>query len=164
LRLGQLAQLLHDRAQEAVQAGEREIRLCLDTRGAEDGVAGGALGGPRQQGRLADPRLTAQHERAALAARRSVQQPVDGGAFELTADQRAGYPLQPGRGHPPIVKAGKPSVQTDDATAEITDAAIQEAFVTYSGHERSGTRGHPARKSPRRTAFSNTAETPFVAL
>jgi hypothetical protein len=41
---------------------------------------------------------------------------------------------------------------------------IQEAFVTYSGREGLDTRWTPGPESPRRTAASRTAETPFEAL
>jgi hypothetical protein len=46
----------------------------------------------------------------------------------------------------------------------VLGCTIQEAFVTYSGREGLGTNGHLARKSPRRTAATRTAETPFETL
>ena len=114
LRRGQLAQLGHDRAQQPVQAGEGEVRLHLDTRGAEHPPRAAALRGVPQQCRLARPGLAAQHEAAALAASRDLQQPVDRGALALTADQRPGRPLELRRRHPPIVEAREHSVQTGD--------------------------------------------------
>lgn len=74
-----------------------------------------------QQCRLADPGLTTQHERAALAARRDLQQAPDCGAFALSANQRAGRPLELGRGHPTDRK-GRAPVRPVSTTGEITDA------------------------------------------
>jgi hypothetical protein len=51
----------------------------------------------------------------------------------------------------------------------VLGRTIQEAFMTYSGREVWAPKGHPARKSPRRTAASSsaassTAEKPVEAL
>src|SRR6185436_1693037 len=119
---GQVAQHVNDRTQQPVQAGEGEVRFPLDSRGAEHPTRAAALRGVPQQCRLARPGLTAQHQTAALGAGRELQQPVDRGAFALTANQRPGRPLELRRRHPPIVDPGSTGDRPAIATGEITDA------------------------------------------
>ena len=59
-----------------MQAGERELHLGLDTRGARHTAARRLLDQVFHQRRLADPRLTAEDQYPALTGPHLVQQPM----------------------------------------------------------------------------------------
>ena len=88
-----------DGPQKAVQPGEGEVGLVLHARDRRAWSSRRALGRVAEQRRLADAGLTAQHERAALAARRRFEQSVDQCAF-LRHDRRAQKLAERAQNHP----------------------------------------------------------------
>jgi hypothetical protein len=83
-------------SQQPVQAGESDVRFGLKTRGHQRGqtLIDRAAAGRLEQRRLADTRITADHERAAPVAGR--QQPlIEEGKFVLTARQRLCHRMTP---------------------------------------------------------------------
>ena len=83
-----------------MQTRERELHLGLDARGAHDAEPGRPLVHVVQQRGLADARLTAQDQHAALTVPRLVQQLIQYRAFCVAATQaqRHALPCFPGRG------------------------------------------------------------------
>ncbi len=88
LRTGKAVQPVEDRAQQLVQAREREVGLRLQTHRLEHGHVAGCRDGMAQQRGLADPRLAAQHEHLAAAGAGAVQQRLDPTALRAPAAQR----------------------------------------------------------------------------
>ena len=92
LRAGERVELPEQRRAQLMQARERDLHLRLDAAGAHDPAPRRALCDVAQEGRLADAGLPMQDQRAALAAARRVQQPVERVAFASTAQQRRRTP------------------------------------------------------------------------
>lgn len=74
-------------SQELVERCERQLRLGLDAAGGENVHALGPLAGVVEEGRLSDPGLAAQHERAATRGAGSVEQRPDDSLLGGTATQ-----------------------------------------------------------------------------
>ena len=83
----QLRQPVEQRADELVQARVRELRLRLDAERPYNPRGAGASNCVLEQGALADPGLAADDERAAPAALRLIEHPIDPSALALTADE-----------------------------------------------------------------------------
>ena len=92
LRAGKRVELLEQRRAQLMQPRERDLHLGLDAAGAHDPAPRRALCDVAQKGRLADAGFPVQDQRAALAAARRVQQPVERVAFASTAQQRRRTP------------------------------------------------------------------------
>jgi hypothetical protein len=72
---------------QLVEAGERELHLRFHPDRASDATALGAVGRIVQQRRLSDPRLSAEHDHAALSGMHRLQQPLEGRTLRTTASQ-----------------------------------------------------------------------------
>ena len=83
----QLRQPVEQGSQELVQARVRELRLGLDAERAHDLGIAGLRDGVLEQRALADPGVAADDERAAPAAPRLLEHPIDPSALALTADE-----------------------------------------------------------------------------
>ena len=92
LRAGERVEPPEQRRAQLMQAREGDLHLRLDAAGAHDPAPRRALCDVAQKGRLADAGLPMQDQRAALAAARRVQQPVERVAFASTAQQRRRTP------------------------------------------------------------------------
>ena len=77
---------IHDRAEQIVQPGVGDLRLGLESLGPKHAETRGCRG-PVQQRRLADPRFSAKHERAAPTVARGVEQRRDPRLFDRTPDE-----------------------------------------------------------------------------
>ena len=77
---------IHDRAEQIVQPGVGDLRLRLESLGSKHAETWGCRG-TFQQRCLADPRFTAQDERAAPTATRGVEQGRDSRLFDRTPDE-----------------------------------------------------------------------------
>ncbi len=96
LRAGKPGQVLQQRHAELVQGGERQLHLGLDTTGADHLQIRRGLTDVGEQRRLADPRLTDQHDRVAAAVADRGQRPVESRAFRSAAEQhRIASPVFP---------------------------------------------------------------------
>jgi len=73
----QLVDLAQCRSEQLVQRRKRELRLGLDTAGAQQVHVGGALSGVLEQRRLPDARVAAQDERAASGGACGLEQAAD---------------------------------------------------------------------------------------
>ena len=87
LDIRQLSQAAKNRPQQLVQPGERQVGLGLHPAGREHPHRPRVLPRVAKQRRLADPRLTPHHQRAATTRAGVVQQPVDGRALSLSSEQ-----------------------------------------------------------------------------
>jgi hypothetical protein len=97
LRVGQRRQPVQCRAQQVEQAREAELALRLGALHEQQAEAGGPAPGPPHQGALAGPGLAADHERAAPADPRAVDQGPDPGPLRRAAEHRC--VAVPGIGH-----------------------------------------------------------------
>jgi hypothetical protein len=90
LRLRNRVDRRERRAEELVQAGERDVDLRLHTERAERAHAVRALDGGAQQGALADARLAANHECAAAPLSCRVEHLGDPPGLTLAAEKHRG--------------------------------------------------------------------------
>jgi hypothetical protein len=79
-----------------VEPRELELGLGLDAERAHDGHPGSLGNGVFEQGRLADPGLAAQQQRAAVLAARPLEHRLDALALALTANQHRPTLTTPG--------------------------------------------------------------------
>ena len=87
LRVGKRVEPFEEWRAQLMQSRERDLHLGLDAAGAHDAASRRTLDDVLQKGRLPDAGLPVQHEGAALAAPRRVQQPVERVAFASAAEQ-----------------------------------------------------------------------------
>jgi hypothetical protein len=99
LRHGQPLERAEHGREERVQPGERELDLGLHAPHAEHGGVPGRGGRVLEQRRLADPRLTPEHEHAAAPVARPGQQRIDPCTLRVAAQQHG--PIVRGRGWRP---------------------------------------------------------------
>jgi hypothetical protein len=84
-----LVEVAEERAEQLQEPGEGKLGFVLHSERAHDRHALGALGGIVEQGRLAEARLTAKHERAATPPSRALEQFVDTSAVGFPTDEHA---------------------------------------------------------------------------
>ena len=96
LWLGDTVKLVDDRPQQAMQPGERQVRLPLDPGHAEDHHLGGTAGrsGVVEQRGLAHPGLGPDHERTALTPSGVPEQAVDHGTLGSPAEELRDPPFR----------------------------------------------------------------------
>ena len=96
LWLGDTVELVDDRPQQAMQPGERQVRLPLDSGHAKDHHLGGTArrGGIVEQRGLAHPGLGPDHERTALTPSGVPEQTVDHGTLASPAEELRDPPFQ----------------------------------------------------------------------
>jgi hypothetical protein len=101
-----LVQPVGDRRQQRREPGVRKPLLRLEGTYLQQPHVGRLLTGVREQHALADARLAADHERAAPARARLLQQPVDRRELRCTIHE-----------HPPILCASSPLMEMSPSRA-----------------------------------------------
>src|SRR5262249_48194527 len=76
-----------DRPDQAEEAREGEVGLCLDACGRQHDHSVGLVDGMVEEGGLADPRLASHDDGAALACARPVEQLVDERGLAVASDE-----------------------------------------------------------------------------
>ena len=89
LMVWQAGQSLHDRTQQLVQAGKRDLSLRRDTKRTKNPKALRLADRVVQESRLADPGLAAQDQRAALTAQALLEHHFEPLLLRAPADQHS---------------------------------------------------------------------------
>ena len=147
-----------DRAHQAEQTGERQVRLGLHTGRAQHRHRGSALGGVLEQRGLADPRLAAHDQRLTLAARRRARSSRSISAHSRSRPTSAVPVTRPRQVHrrgivEPRAKSTRQPA-TGGMTGDLADASSRAvAIVAVPNPHRIRTKGR-SMTAPPHSAFS----------